>query len=31
MVVDGEVQTDEEGQTWFVAKQVTKLRHANAA
>jgi hypothetical protein len=31
MVVDGEVQTDEQGQAWFVAKQITMLRHANAA
>lgn len=31
MVVDGEVQTDQQGQTWLVAKQITHLRHAGRA
>lgn len=28
VVVDGEVNIDEQGQAWLVAKQVTRLRHA---
>ncbi|MGY1425219.1 hypothetical protein [Lysobacter sp. A289] len=31
MVVDGEVQTDREGQTWLIASQVTRLRSAGRA